>query len=80
MNNSDMPAMAVKVVASVAARRQAEGAGIPCDDISFTGLTKREYFAGMAMQGLLACETVGLIDVERIAVCAADRLLKELAK
>jgi hypothetical protein len=44
------------------------------------GLTKREYFAGLAMQGLLAsgphdCDLRG---IAYDAVCAADALLKAL--
>lgn len=51
------------------------------------GLTKREYFAGLAMQGILASNTEGLargmIDVTGLiqsAVRSADELLKELEK
>lgn len=47
------------------------------------GLTKREYFAGLAMQGLLAgdCQWAG--DLQFLAknvVIAADALLAELGK
>lgn len=47
------------------------------------GLTKREYFAGLAMQGTLA--TYQLVipvrsDIARIAVQFADALLAELEK
>jgi hypothetical protein len=51
------------------------------------GLTKREYFAGLAMQGILASNTEGLahgyIDMSGIiqsAVRASDALLAELEK
>lgn len=46
------------------------------------GLTKREYFAAMAMQGLLANQEVfsRYIEVERAAVLYADALLQELSK
>lgn len=46
------------------------------------GLTKREYFAAMAMQGLLANQEVFSrdIEVERAAVLYADALLQELSK
>ena len=50
------------------------------ESISF-GLTKREMFAAMAMQGL--CSVPGLFDVRtmaRDAVRCADALLAELAK
>ena len=51
-----------------------------------TGLTKRELFAAMAMQGLLsnweALARMGFkaFEVEMFAVERADALLKELAK
>ena len=44
MNNADMPAMPHKIVF---------GKGYP-EDYDNTGLTKREHFAGLAMQGLLS--------------------------
>lgn len=46
------------------------------------GLTKREYFAAMAMQGLLAKEerTGSREDFASDAVKYADALLNELAK
>lgn len=50
------------------------------------GLTKREYFAGLAMQGLLsnweALIRMGFRanEVEKFAIERADGLLKELAK
>lgn len=58
------------------------------DDAEINGLTKREYFAGLAMQGILAhaahkefkVNDWG-IDSDRVAICAidcADRLLKQL--
>jgi hypothetical protein len=49
------------------------------------GLTKREYFAGLAMQGILASNTEGLaigrIDIKgyaEMSIMAADALLAEL--
>ena len=45
------------------------------------GLTKREMFAAMAMQGILSSETYGTAGtVTRWAVEIADELLKELEK
>ena len=46
------------------------------------GLTKREWFAGMALQGLLACHIVFGTDEElaKFAVDHADALLKHLAE
>ena len=52
---------------------------------NFEGLTKREYFAGLAMQGLLTRTdgnpVVGISESERIvseSVIMADKLLKQL--
>ena len=45
----------------------------------FHGLTKREYFAAMAMQGLLACEKSETFAAE-CGVFTADELIKELNK
>ena len=57
---------------------------IPC-----SGLTKREYFAGLAMQGLLTTKGVEIdksyaskepVDVIKKAIQYADELLKQLDK
>ena len=44
------------------------------------GLTKREYFAGLAMQGMLSIPNTGLTcdGITKRAVQAADSLLKAL--
>ena len=88
MNNADMPAMAVKVVASIAAQRQAKGLGVDCEDVTFTGLTKREHFAAMAMQGILCGINSNVAEGEwhgwdcsdfaREAISTADALLAAL--
>ena len=47
------------------------------------GLTKREYFAGLAMQGILASDTSGSVKMDicvKISVEHADALLAELEK
>ncbi len=47
----------------------------------FTGLTKREYFAGLAMQGLI--ETFNgehTNELVKRSIQAADELLKQLEK
>lgn len=55
------------------------------DAIQAPGLTKREYFAGLAMQGLLSTLSPGLYDSNTIAayayeaVKAADYLMEELS-
>lgn len=53
--------------------------GPPYLDVS-PGVTKREYFAGLAMQGLLADPRRGgeMVDYAFDAVKAADALLEEL--
>lgn len=50
-------------------------------DLSY-GLTKREYFSAMAMQGLLANSDVEVqcINIEAMAVSRADALIAELSK
>ena len=63
MNNADKPAMTAD---------QRFGRGWAAS----TGLTKREHFAGLAMQGLLA--HYGTVVNETCAVGFADALLKEL--
>ena len=45
------------------------------------GLTKREYFAAMALQGLLAdYESECIEDYSKYAVKLADSLIEELSK
>ena len=50
----------------------------------YTGLTKREYFAGLAMQGWIACQSIDFNgekkDGVRRAIEWADELLKQLDK
>jgi hypothetical protein len=80
MNNSYMPAMPTT--------RKEKRAGCmgyeQIVDVTYSGLTKREYLAGLAMQGLLA--SIGQHDVTDYnelasdASMAADALLKELEK
>ena len=53
------------------------------DTINYTGLTKREYFASMALQGIIANKDGLDIKIERIAESAvdmADTLIEELNK
>jgi len=49
-----------------------------------TGLTKREYFAGLAMQAMVSKENYDIdydfIRTARISIKLADSLLKELDK
>lgn len=67
MKNSDMPAMPTQV----------NGGDI------YGGLTKREYFAGLAMQGFLSADVNSdwhKDDCVKIAVQHADALLAELER
>lgn len=50
------------------------------DTINFTGLTKREYFAAMALQGLLANDSALITSKARDVVQAADALIEILNK
>ena len=49
-------------------------------DVCFLGLTKREYFAGLAMNGLLSSGKLITSDAALLAVNAADYILIELSK
>jgi hypothetical protein len=84
MRNSDMPAMPV----SMETRQYEDSAG--CTHVEavefYEGLTKREHFAGLAMQGLChAIDSQGTWahDSETVADAAviyADALLAQLDK
>jgi len=47
---------------------------------SEAGLTKREYFSAMAMQGLLASGASSIVDISQGAIQIADQLILELEK
>jgi len=69
MDNKDMPAMpGPKIIV---------GTGVDCVGYENRGLSKREYFAIMILQGLAAD---GYPLNTMTAVEAADKLLKELEK
>ena len=46
----------------------------------YTGLTKREYFAGLAMQGICTDDRLSPVLIAELAVSIADELLKQLEK
>ena len=85
MNNSDMPAMPTGLVDEEVLNADGEYCGTV--EAKYTGLTKREHFAGLAMQGWLArcantphshkLEPEGMA---RVAVEMADALLAQLDK
>ncbi len=74
MSNANMPAMPQSV------SRSDDGAVISsCDFVGCEGLTKREYFAGLAMQGAMSRQGSHLFcDIADESVRAADALLKRL--
>ena len=83
MNNSDMPAMAVKIKVGNAVRLQAEGLGMNVEDKQYIGLTKREHFAGLAMQAVISNSRQADKTAESVADFAlrhANALLAELDK
>lgn len=74
MKNADMPAMPISEEDT---DRLNEGVFI------YTGLTKREHFAAMAMKGIVSNDTgfdYSDEDVARYAVKLTDSLLAELEK
>lgn len=79
MNNGDMPAMAVTDECGMPFNE------IPKDECTL-GLTKREYFAGMAMQGLLSTgatyngKTDDRVALVKDAIAFSLALLEELEK
>jgi len=58
-----------------------EKRAFPADEHTHTdgGLTKREYFAGLAMQGMVMSDLI-FEDIAHDAVKMADALLAELRK
>ncbi len=72
INNGDMPTSPIF---------DSNGRSIEHYDSYYaTGLTKREHFAALAMQGILANGSSHTEVAARKAVIAADNLLKELEK
>ena len=52
--------------------------GIPTLENRYEGITKREYFAAIAMQGLLAGNWFSTIELFPMSVKMADDLIKQL--
>ncbi len=46
--------------------------------ITYLGLTKREYFAAMALQGLLSKNSADVRTAAQLAAYAADELIRAL--
>jgi hypothetical protein len=77
MKNSDMPAMPVDGEFWIDPAKPELGTE------TYEGLTKREHFAAMALQGLLTCTMDTDCSIPELcadAVSAADALLKELER
>ena len=75
MNNADAPAMPISVSSSI------DGNMCSSDFEYGEGLTKREHFAGLAMQGLLAGGVYSEVsDCIKECIEYTDALLKELEK
>ena len=74
MNNANMPAAPVIVSTTLWPEQST------LTSVGTTGLTKREHFAGLAMQGVMANEEEypKWSDLARASVAAADALLKAL--
>ena len=83
MSNADMPAMPQPVTLD-AYCFNGDITVAPDYDTDYMGLTKREHFAGLAMQGMIASPIGKLKDVfngtslANAAVDQADALLKAL--
>lgn len=54
--------------------------GIPCDWVPSSCVSRRDYFAACALQGLLSSGAFSTGDCVRNAVQEADLLIKELDK
>jgi len=86
MNNGNMPAMGGMIPRSEVAIRQEEALSkTRAERYRYQkGLTKREHYAGLAMQGLIAGslkgDTRSIDEVASLAVKFADAVLKELDK
>lgn len=74
IKNGDLPAMAVSTSESICQMKSALKA-------EFAGLTKREYFASLAMQAIIACDYSEFSHIAaRRAVDYANALLAELER
>jgi hypothetical protein len=70
MKNSDMPAMPLSPDHGI-------------NDVPYSGLTKREHFAGLAMQGFIAAGVMGMPNASEIAELSikyAEEVLRQLGE
>lgn len=81
MNNAEQPAYPVEITHGETG--EILGAQLSNNTGMALGLSKREYFAGLAMASLARCFYDGKLHEKRVAECAvkyADALLAELEK
>jgi len=57
-HNANSPATAITIEMSEMATAQARASGMSVEPMVNLGLTKREHFAGLAMQGLISCDLI----------------------
>ena len=77
MNNADMP---ITPITNENGHPQ-HYTRISFDNVGIcAGLTKREYFAGLAMQGLASFEHIAIEAIAEQSILLADALLAELDK
>jgi hypothetical protein len=75
MRNGEKP-----ILPCIIKGKQGFGSQPTIPDKEVYGLTKREYFAGLAMQGLMSNSKVIINDIDNMSACVriADELLKKL--
>jgi hypothetical protein len=89
MNNADMPAMPTGLVDEDVFNSEGKFCGTV--EAKYVGLTKREHFAGLAMQGILSNSVMGdsalhekhedwVKDISDSSLQFADALLAEIDK
>jgi hypothetical protein len=76
IKNGDLPAMPITVTDAYCNFVNKVGDAAK----NASGLTKREQFAAMAMQGLMTRDGINSERLARIAITAADALLAELER
>lgn len=72
------PGSVIETLSKIESSLRPDGYVNITDPYDEEGFTKREYFAAMAMLGLLACPQVGMDDIPTAAVRYADALIDAL--
>jgi hypothetical protein len=73
MNNKDMPAMPTGLIHEDVFNSDGEFCGTV--EARYVGLSKREHFAGLAMQGILSNSLL----IDNLTTCSVDWLVKKAA-